>query len=459
MGMDKVEQKGAAAVSLDRVAPTSTYGQRIRAAAKRDFKRWLLKRVSGLPFVGRGKHDIGKPEIQVFSSESGFMARWYAKDYGTADKPSALLDLPLDYMERHQEEIPFFGLREYWYPALFSHELKHNEHKAVRMLGDNIILFRDKDGSPCALENRCPHRSSLLSLGQVNVWDVGTITCRYHGMTFDKKGNCVAFMADGAGSPACGRVKAKAYPAEEIGGVIFIYFGIREPKSIIESMAHAREVLSDGELIRSRMTVPYSFLNQLDNTVDMTHVGCLHRSCYLFGDQKMGGGVKFRELPGNGVHATLREEGGHAGHKHIDEIRWFMPNLVHHGEEFMNGGVNGIFFWFVPNDAGTFTGWMLGSIKKEKVGRLKAKMMATILRKGLQSDSMPNLACFIGGDAPMQLSQGRVVRWDRDYLARTDRAVLKVRQMMKDAHKEEQELRKTAGLDPLVHRIKNGQID
>ena len=63
------------------------------------------------------------------------------------------------------------------------------------------------------------------------------------------------------------------------------------------------------------------------------------------------------------------------------------------------------------------------------------------------------MACFVGGDAPMQMSQGRVVRWDQEKLARTDRAVLKVRQMMKDAHKEEMEERRRRGLDPLVHRV------
>lgn len=436
---------------FDAVAPTNSYWDRLREGAGVAFRRWRRKVADRAGLTDRKA--IGEPALQFFSSEAAQMAEFYFRDYGSADKPASLAEVPWDYVEEYQEEIPFFGLREYWYPALFSHELKHNEHQAVEMLGDNIVLFRDKDGSPCALENRCPHRGPLLSLGQVNAVDVGTITCRYHGMTFDKHGECVAFLADGPDSPACGKVKAKSYPAEEVNGIIFVYMGIEEPKPFLDSMPHAREVMSDGRLIRSRMQVPYSYLNQLDNTVDMTHVGCLHRTCYLFGDQKMGGGVQYELLPGNGVYASLRETGGHGGTKAIDDIRWFMPNLVHHGEEFMDGGVHGIYFWFVPDNAGSFTAWLIGSINEEKVGKTKAKFMAATLKRALQSDALPGMACFIGGDAPMQMSQGRIARWDKDHLARTDRAVIKVRQMMKDAHKAEQELRQAAGLDPLAHRV------
>ncbi len=443
---------------FDQVVPTTSYWERLRRTTGVVVKRKLARYLGGLPGLGGLRRSVEEPSLQNFTSDAGFMAEWYKKDFGVADKPNSLSEIPWDYVEEYQEEVPFWGLREYWYPALFSDELGANEHKAVEMLGDKIILFRDKDGKPAALENRCPHRGPLLSLGQVNVVEVGTITCRYHGMTFDKKGECVAFLGDGPNSPACGRVNAKSYPTEEVNGVIFVYMGEKEPESILKSMPHADEVLKDGELIRNRMDVPYSFLNLLDNAVDMTHVGCLHRTCYLFGDQKMGGGVAYEELPGGGIYAHLREMGGHGGEKAIDDIRWFLPNLVHHGEEFMEGNVNGIWFWWVPKDPGSFTAWLIGSIKKEKAGFLKSKMMATTLKRALQSDSLPGMACFVGGDAPMQMAQGKIARWDQEYLSRTDRAVHATRNKMKEAHKAEQEYRVSKGLDPLVHRVKDNRV-
>lgn len=451
--MSFVKEALEAEDQFGRAVPTTSYTRRLRHDLKHYAKNKLANTLAVIPGLGGAKKAINsKPELRELSSEAGFMADWYKRPYGTADKPDSLEEVPWDYIEEFQDEIPFWGLREYWYPALMSDELKHNESQAIKLLGDNIVLFRNADGSPNALENRCPHRGPLLSLGQTNVWEVGTITCRYHGMTFDGKGNCVAFLADGPDSPACAKVKAKAYPAEEVGGVIFVYMGVKEPKPFLESMPHAKEVFAPGTQIRNTMTVPYSHLNQLDNTVDMTHVGCLHRTCYLFGDQKMGGGVAYEELPGDGIYAHLRDTGEHGGEKAIDDIRWFMPNLVHHGEEFMEGKVNGIYFWFVPEDVGSFKGWLIGSVNDKKAGVVGAKMIKTVLSRALQSDALPGMACFVGGDAPMQMSQGRVVRWDQEQLARTDRAVVKVRQMMKDAHKAEMKLRTEMGLDPLVHR-------
>lgn len=442
---------------FDRVAATTTYFSRLRTDIGTMFRRAAVRSLGRVPGFHGLQRAEERPKLNVLTSESGFMARWYKKPYGTPDKPAELAEIPWDYIEAYQEEVPFWGLREYWYPALFSDELKHNEHQSVILLGDNIVLFREADGTPCALENRCPHRGPLLSLGQTNIWEVGTITCRYHGMTFNGRGDCVAFLADGPDSPACAKVRARAYPAEEVGGIIWVYMGVKDPKPFLDSMPHAREVMTPGVEVRNRLEVPYNFLNSLDNTVDMTHVGCLHRSCYLFGDQKMGGGVAFEELPGDGIYARLRDMGGHGGDKAIDDIRWYMPNLVHHGEEFMDGKVHGLWLWFVPTDIGSFKAWMVGSIDEKKAGRAGAKMMATTLTRALQSDALPGMACFVGGDAPMQMAQGRVARWDLDNLARTDRAIVKVRQKMKAAHKAEMEERRKRGLDPLVHRAPRRQ--
>lgn len=441
---------------LREIVPPSSYAGRMRRSAQAGFSSVLRQLAALVPGVGAASAE-NAPRLQPLVSDAEFMANWFRQPFGSAEKPAALEEMPWDYMLKHQEDVPFFGLREFWYPALMSDELRHNELKTIQLLGDNIVLFRDRNGAPAALDNRCPHRGALLSLGQVNVWDIGTITCRYHGLTFDAQGSCVAFLADGADSPACGRLKTKAYPTDEVGGIVWVYMGELEPQPLMDSMPHAREVLSPGIPVRARIKVPYSYLNQLDNVVDLSHVGCLHRTCYLFGDQKLGGGITFKELPGSGVLAELHEPGGHGGIKAIDEIRWYMPNLVHHGEEFLDGAANGIWFWFVPHDAGSFTGWMIGSMNAERVGKAKARMAATILENALQSTLVPGMSCFIGGDAPIQQSQGRVVRWDREQLMRIDRATLKVRSMMKAAHRREQEIRRGKCLDPLAHRITLGQ--
>ena len=412
----------------------------------------LIGRILGL---GRLREAAAGPRLMPLNSAAGFMARWYHKAYGTPDKPAALQEIPWDYIAANQEEIPFFGLREYWYPALISKDLPHNEVRAVQLLGDDIVLFRGAQGEVGALRNRCPHRGLLLSLGQANVWEIGTLSCRYHGSTFNTKGECVAFLADGPNSVACGsaKMKVRSYPALERNGVIFLWMGCGEPEDIMTNVPRAPETLADGHSFAFTGVVPYSYLNLVDNATDMTHVGCLHRTCLLFGDQKMGGGVDYQELEGRGVRATLAEMGGHDGGHAIDDIEWYMPGMVFHGREFLDGVLHGLWFWWVPKDAGSFTAWFIGTVDKAKASKRMAKKIKGRLMHAMQSDLLPGLACFIGGDAPMQMSQGRVVRWDRENLFRGDRAVVRCRQMLKDKHRQEIELRQGLGQDGLVHRV------
>ncbi len=89
-------------------------------------------------------------------------------------------------------------------------------------------------------------------------------------------------------------------------------------------------------------------MNLVDNATDMTHVGRLHRTCALFGDQKMGGGVAWESLGGRGIRAKLGDMGGHDGNHAIDGIEWYMPGMVFHGRKFMGGVLHGLWFWWVP---------------------------------------------------------------------------------------------------------------
>ncbi len=149
-----------------RATPREGYFARVCRILKLRLRIRTYNFFARFPGLGGLADKSNQPRLMPLSSEAGFMARWYHKAYGTPDKPDFLKEMPWDYIEAHQEVVPFFGLRNYWYPAILSHELKHNEVKAVQLLGDNIALFRGGDGAIGALANRCPHRSALLSLGQ-----------------------------------------------------------------------------------------------------------------------------------------------------------------------------------------------------------------------------------------------------------------------------------------------------
>ena len=198
------------------------------------------------------------------------------------------------------------GLREYWYPALQTRQLKNNSVVPVTLAGDNLVFFRDGDGVARALENRCPHRSALLSLGQVGVFRPGTLTCRYHGMTFDGAGTCVAYLTE-PNSPACGRIRARAYPVQEIGGIVWVYMGDNTPDPVEQAVPHAAAVLRQKNLVVFRAVLPYNYLNQSDAAADMAHFGVLHRNCLVLADQKGWGGIDGKTLPGGGLQAYFTE--------------------------------------------------------------------------------------------------------------------------------------------------------
>jgi phenylpropionate dioxygenase-like ring-hydroxylating dioxygenase large terminal subunit len=439
----------------EQVVPTESFISRIRRIMGLHYYLKTMNALGRLPGLSRLRQRAGQPRLLPFSSEAGFMANWYKKPFGTPDKPESLSEMPWDYLAENQEEIPFFGLRNYWYPAIVASELPHNETRTVQLLGDNIVVFRGRDGAIGALENRCPHRGPMLSLGQPNVWDIGTLTCRYHGATFNTQGDCVAFLGDGPDSRMCGnpKMKVRSFPACERNGVVYLWMGDGEPEDILDNIPRARDTLADGHYFAFNGVIPYSYLNLVDNATDMTHVGCLHRTCALFGDQKMGGGVSAEEIDGRGVRASIGDPGGHAGSHAIDDIEWYLPGMVFHGREFMDGIMHGLWFWWVPRDAGSFTAWFIASVDKSRGSKRTARKVRGRLQNAMQSDMFPGLACFIGGDAPIQMSQGKVVRWDRENLVRGDRAVVKCRQMLKDAHAREIAQRRERGLPGLIHRI------
>ena len=79
-------------------------------------------------------------------------------------------------------------LKNCWYVAGWSDNYK-NELKPQKILGENIVLYRQQDGQAVALEDACPHRKLPLSFGQLNE---DTVICGYHGLTFDGSGSCGA---------------------------------------------------------------------------------------------------------------------------------------------------------------------------------------------------------------------------------------------------------------------------
>ncbi|HUA54259.1 MAG TPA: aromatic ring-hydroxylating dioxygenase subunit alpha [Candidatus Sulfotelmatobacter sp.] len=126
-------------------------------------------------------------------------------------------------MDRFLELDRSAPLREVWYYAVPGPRLRRGRILPKTILGEPLLLGRDRDGAAFALRDICPHRGMPLTRG---AFDGQTIECCYHGWRFDTAGRCVAIpslVADQAFEP--GRIKVARYPVREIQGNVWVFFG------------------------------------------------------------------------------------------------------------------------------------------------------------------------------------------------------------------------------------------
>ncbi len=119
------------------------------------------------------------------------------------------------------------GFRNHWYPALFSVELPEGEIKAVELLGEPV-LFRRIDGVVYAIRDRCLHRGVPFSI-RPECYTKHTITCWYHGFTYNWKDGRLITILTYPESALIGKISLKTYPVEEHKGLIFIFIGDLDP--------------------------------------------------------------------------------------------------------------------------------------------------------------------------------------------------------------------------------------
>jgi phthalate 4,5-dioxygenase oxygenase subunit len=115
-------------------------------------------------------------------------------------------------------------IRRFWMPALLSAELPEPDCAPLRLklLGENLVAFRDSNGTVGMLAENCPHRGASLFFGRN---EEAGLRCVYHGWKFDETGQCIDMPNEPAESEFKTRVRAVAYPTEEKAGVVWAYLG------------------------------------------------------------------------------------------------------------------------------------------------------------------------------------------------------------------------------------------
>ena len=162
-------------------------------------------------------------------------------------------------------------LRRYWHPIAFLSELRGKPLRR-RILGEDLVLFRDDRGRVGLLTLRCSHRGTSLEFGHL---ENGGLRCCYHGWLYDVEGRILETPGEPADSTFKERVRHPAYKVQELAGIVFAYLG-PEPAPLLPR--YDVLVREDGVRSMSARMVHCNFLQMVENSVDQHHFKWLHRT-------------------------------------------------------------------------------------------------------------------------------------------------------------------------------------
>jgi phthalate 4,5-dioxygenase oxygenase subunit len=164
-------------------------------------------------------------------------------------------------------------MRRYWLPALFSDQLSEPDCPPVRvkLLGENLVAFRDSESRIGLLDERCPHRTASLFFGRNE--ECG-LRCVYHGWKFDVNGNCIDVPSEPPGNNLAGKIKIKSYPCLEQGGVVWTFMGDANDQPPFPELEWTR--LPASHRFATRHMQQCNWLQGLEGGFDTSHLSFLH---------------------------------------------------------------------------------------------------------------------------------------------------------------------------------------
>ena len=321
-------------------------------------------------------------------------------------------------------------LRRFWQPVAFARELASAPLR-VRILGEDLVVFRDRGGRVGVLHLHCAHRGTSLEYG---IPVERGIRCCYHGWVYDVDGRCLETPGEPTGSRFRERVWQGAYPTHELAGLVFAYMGPPDRRPSFP-MYDSYDVPGYRLMPAAQFTLPCNWLQVKDNSMDPVHTAFLHA---------LSSGYQFTEAFGAvpEIDWKLTEAGMvYLATRRVGDLVWvrmcdFMPPNVHQftreiedAAEVKPASRPVIIRWAVPNDDTHTTNFEIAQVdpawglSPEQVGR-----------PGFgQSDDRPyDERQRFPADFDAQSSQRTVAVHALENLASTDRGVIMLRRIVRD---------------------------
>jgi 5,5'-dehydrodivanillate O-demethylase len=199
-------------------------------------------------------------------------------------------------------------LRRYWQPVAGASEFEKNSIKPVRLLGENLVLYKDISGQFGLVDRHCPHRRADMSYGWV---EARGIRCSYHGWRYDESGECVEQPYEDTANPKPSKAGCaiKAYPVRECAGLLFAYMG---PLPAPELPVWEPFLWPNGFREIVLADVPCNWFQAQENSIDPVHFEWMHDN---WSNRMRGSGanapkhlkLKFEEFEHGFTYKRVRE--------------------------------------------------------------------------------------------------------------------------------------------------------
>ena len=398
-------------------------------------------------------------------------------------------------LTRTGRDAPMGALfRRYWMPALLSRELPEREGPPVRvrLLGEDLIAFRDSAGAVGLMEPRCPHRGANLFFGRN---EAGGIRCAYHGWKFDVRGKCLEIATMEPAAPTYEALRARAgvvaYPTAEWGECVWAYLG---PAKAMPPLPELEFALVDGaHRYVSKKLQECNWAQSAEGAVDTAHFSFLHAPVGEATIAKLppgyAGQVRWMQADGAPRYTVVEHEAGlilagarraDAGESYWRIAQWLMPN-----HSLAPGGAAGQTYHgqtWVPIDdescwvftyswnperplgeaerAAYASGAAIHSQVDDRYVPLRNRANDYLIDRVAQKrESFTGITGISEQDAAIQDSQGRIHDRTRELLGPTDLGVSNLRALMLRAAGElAAGTAPKSAAKPAAYRVRSGSI-
>ena len=377
--------------------------------------------------------------------------------------------------------------RRYWLPALMASELPGPDCPPVRvkLLSERMIAFRDSAGKLGLTDEFCAHRGVSLWFGRV---EENGIRCPYHGWKYDSSGQCVEVPSEPVESGYCKKIKLKAYPMIERGGIIWTYMGPPELQPALPEFEFA--TVAPERRYVSKRHQECNYLQAMEGGIDSSHVSFLHSGAlerdplfkgargnkYNLGDFQ----VKFEVVESDGGLLIGARRNAEDGNYYWRITQWVMPcftAIPPRGDHPIHGH-----FW-VPIDDETCWSWSYDYHPTRDLTATEVQAMddgygihvrlipgTFIPVQNKDNDylmdreaqkaklSYSGIAGIAIQDSSLQESMGPIADRSKENLVSTDNGIIMARHRLRKAALALQKGVAPPGLEAVTHRVRSAAL-